>query len=142
MPQLLMNVPALADAALLVLRLVAGGMFALSGYFKLTDPERRQKMARSLEEAKLPRVLTPAVSLAELAGGVLVLLGLLTAIGSVALLIISLGALLTTSIAKAEGEGIGKVENVLYAPEPILCAALLVLLAVGAGTWSLDAMLA
>ena len=141
MPQLLMNVPALADAALLVLRLVAGGMFALSGYFKLTDPERRQKMARSLE-AKLPRALTPAVSLAELAGGILVLLGLLTAMGSVALLIISLGALLTTSIPKAEGKGIGKVENVLYAPEAILCAALLVLLAVGAGTWCLDAMLA
>lgn len=142
MPQLLMNVPALADAALLVLRLVAGGMFALSGYFKLTDQERRKKMARSLEEAKLPRALTPAVALAELAGGVMVLLGLLTAIGSVALLLISLGALLTTSIPEAEGKGIAKVENALYAPEAILCAALLVLLAVGGGTWSLDAMLA
>ena len=40
----LFSVPALGDLALLVLRLVVGGMFAMSGYFKLTDAARKQKM--------------------------------------------------------------------------------------------------
>lgn len=141
MPALLMSLPALADPALLVLRLVMGPMFLLSGFFKLTDAERRKKMAESLSKGGIPPALTPVVSTAELVGGGLVTLGLLTVPGAVVLLAITLGALVTTSIPEAEGQGIHKLENVLYAPEAILTAGLLVLLATGAGGWSVDAML-
>jgi putative oxidoreductase len=141
MPSWLTALPQLADLALLILRLVIGGMFAMSGFFKLTDGERRQKMAESLVKAGVPASLTPAMSAAELVGGVLVLLGLLTVGGAAILLVISLGALVTTSLPKAEGEGIHKLENILYTPEALLAAGLLVLVATGAGGWSLDALL-
>ncbi|NGP16934.1 DoxX family membrane protein [Devosia aurantiaca] len=138
MPAWLISLPALADLALLLLRLVIGLMFALSGWFKLTDPDRREKMAGSLSEAGVPKALTPVFSAAELVGGVLVVLGLLTVPGALMLLVITLGALVTTAIPKAEGEGVHKLEYVLYAPETLLAAGMLVLLAVGAGEWSLD----
>ncbi|SFC00957.1 DoxX family membrane protein [Devosia psychrophila] len=141
MPSWLFSLPALADFALLVLRLVIGLMFAMSGFFKLTNPERRQKMRASLQKAGVPIALTPILSSVELVGGVLVVLGLLTTVGALALLAVGLGALLTTGIPKAEGQGVHKLENVLYAPEAILAAGLLVLLAMGAGGWSVDALL-
>ena len=74
MPAWLFSIPALADLALLLLRLAIGLMFTLSGWFKLTDRERREKMASSLGEAGLPRALTPVVSAAELLGGISVVL--------------------------------------------------------------------
>ncbi|MDB5614912.1 MAG: hypothetical protein JWQ22_2565 [Devosia sp.] len=141
MPSWLFSLPALADFALLVLRLVVGLMFAMSGYFKLTKPERRQKMRDSLQQAGVPVGLTPVMSGLELVGGVLVVLGLLTTVGSLALLVVSLGALVTTGIPQAEGQGVHKLENVLYSPDAILAASLLVLLAVGSGGWSVDALL-
>ena len=141
MPSWPFSLPALADFALLVLRLVIGLMFAMSGYFKLTDPERRQKMGESLQKAGVPIGLTPILSCVELVGGVLVVLGLMTTVGSLALLAVGCGALATTGIPKAEGQGVHKLENVLYSPEAILAAGLLVLLAVGAGGWSVDTLL-
>ena len=100
MPSWLFSLPDLADVALLLLRLVIGGMFAMSGYFKLTDPARKQKMAESLREAGVPTALTPLMSALELIGGLLVVLGLLTALGILILIAISVGALLTTAIPK------------------------------------------
>ena len=137
----LTSVPALGDPALLLFRVVSGLMFALSGFFKLTKSERRQKMAESLGHAGIPAMLTPVVSAAELLAGLGVLLGLWTALAALILLAISAEALLTTSAPQAEGEGIHKLENILYAPETLLAAGLFVLIATGAGGWSLDALL-
>jgi putative oxidoreductase len=141
MPLWLSGLPALADPALLVLRFVIGAMFALSGFFKVTDGERRNKMRESLADAGVPASLAPVFSLVELLGGLGVLLGFFTALSSLGLLAISLGALVTTAIPRAEGKGIHKLENVLYTPEAILAAGLLVLMATGPGGWSLDALL-
>jgi len=141
MPSWLFSLPDLADVALLLLRLVIGGMFAMSGYFKLTDPARKQKMAESLGEAGVPPALTPLMSALELIGGLLVAFGLWTVVGSVLLIVVSIGALVTTAIPKAEGQGIHKLENIIYTPEAIISASLLVLLATGAGGWSIDAAL-
>lgn len=138
MPYWLFSLPNLADLSLLILRLVIGGMFAMSGYFKLTDPARRQKMAESLSQAGVPTTLAPLLSALELIGGLLVVFGLWTVLGSVLLIVVSFGALVTTAIPKAEGEGIHKLENIIYTPEAIISASLLVLLAVGAGGWSID----
>ena len=134
----LMAIPALGDLALLVLRVVIGAMFALSGFFKLTDGERRKKMEDSLANAGMAKGLAPLVSAVELLAGLGVLFGLLTAISALGLLAISLGALITTAIPKAEGAGIHKLENILYTPEALLVAGTLVLMATGPGGWSLD----
>lgn len=138
MPLWLQSLPVLADLALLLLRLAIGLMFALSGWFKLTKEGRREKMAGSLEQVGIPRALTPVVSAGEFVGGVCVVLGLLTVPGALVLLVITLGALVTTAIPNAEGQGVHKLENVLYAPEVPMAAGLLVLVAVGAGGWSVD----
>ena len=130
--------PTLGDLALLILRLVIGLMFAMSGYFKLTDPERKGKMADSLKSAGVSPALTPLFSAGELLGGLGVTFGLLTALSALGLLAITVGALLTVSGPQTEGEGIHKLENLLYSPEMLLAAGLVVLLATGAGGWSLD----
>lgn len=130
--------PALVDFTLLLLRLTIGVMFALSGFFKLAKPERGQKMARSLTDAGLPTGLAPVIALGELLGGVGVVLGLFTLPAALVLFVISVGAMVTTTIPNAKGSGIHKLENLLYAPEAILAAALLALAALGAGGWSLD----
>jgi putative oxidoreductase len=141
MPSWLFSLPNLADPALLILRLAVGGMFAMSGYFKLTYPSRKQKMAESLSEAGVPTTLTPLISALELIGGLLVVFGLWTVLGCALLIVVSIGALVTTAIPKAEGQGIHKFENIIYTPEAIIGASLLVLLAIGAGRWSIDAVL-
>lgn len=138
MPSWLFSIPALTDLALLLVRLAIGLMFALSGYFKLTDPQRKEKMASSLAQAGVPKPLTPLFSAAELLGGISVVLGLWTVPGAVVLLVITIGALVTTAIPNAKGAGIHKLENVLYAPEMPMAVGLLVLVAHGAGAWSLD----
>jgi putative oxidoreductase len=138
MPSWFQSFPALADPALFLLRLAIGLMFALSGWFKLTDPDRREKMAKSLRDAGISPALTPLVSAAEFLGGVLLVLGFLTLPAALLLLAITVGALVTTAIPKAEGEGVHKLENVLYAPEVPMAAGLLLLVAVGAGAWGVD----
>jgi putative oxidoreductase len=138
MPSWFQSFPALADPALFLLRLAIGLMFALSGWFKLTDPDRREKMAKSLRDAGISPALTPLVSAAEFLGGVLLVLGFLTLPAALVLLAITVGALVTTAIPKAEGEGVHKLENVLYAPETAMAAGLLVLVAMGAGAWGVD----
>ena len=138
MPAWLQSLPPLADLALLFLRLVIGLMFALSGFFKLTDAERREKMRSSLQGAGVPPSLAPLLSSLELVGGISVVLGLFTVPGALVLLAISLGALVTTTLPTAEGKGVHKLENVLYSPETLLVAGLLVLVALGAGGRSLD----
>jgi len=138
---LLAAVPALADVALLILRLTVGLMFALSGYFKLTVPERRQKMEASLKSGGMSPGLAPLVSAGELIGGIGVTVGLLTVPAALVLLIISLVAGISVVWPKAEGQSIHKIENVLYSPEALIAVTMLVLLAIGAGSISLDAML-
>ena len=136
-------VPQLIDPVLLVLRLTVGAMYLLSGFFKLTDGARRQRMHKSLTEAGIPApgAMTPVISAGELLGGAGVLLGLFTALSALVLLVISAGALVTTAIPKAEGQGVSRLENVLYTPEALLVAATALLIATGGGNWSLDRLL-
>ena len=74
----------------------------------------------------------------ELIAGLALILGLASALSAAALLAISMVALFTTTLPRTKGEGIHKLENLLYAPEALLCLVLLVLMATGAGGWSLD----
>lgn len=137
----LTHFPPLLDLALLILRLTVGLMFTLSGFYKLTDAQRRASMRESLSTAGFPAMLAVPLALVELMAGLALVLGLAGALSAAALLGISLVAFITTTLPKTEGQGIHKLENLLYAPEALLSAALLVLLATGAGQWSLDAVL-
>lgn len=134
----LTGVPELIDLALLLLRLIIGVMFLLSGYFKLTDPDRRAKMAKSLQTGGFPTGLAVPLSAIELLGGLALILGLLTALAAALLIALTVVALVTVAVKQIKGTGIHWLEDLLYLPETLLIGALLVLLATGAGGWSLD----
>lgn len=134
----LISLPGLIDFALLVARLIIGVMFTLSGYFKLTDPERKAKMAKSLETGGIPTSLTVPLSAIELLAGIGLTLGLLTALAALLLAILTLVALVTVTSKEIKSSGIHWLEDLLYLPETLLMGALLVLVATGAGGWSLD----
>lgn len=137
----LTQIPALTDWVLLLLRLVVGLMFALSGYFKLTKPDRTHSMQQTLTSAGVPAAFARPLSVIEMLAGASLLVGLLSVPSALALLGISVVAFATVTLPNAKGHGIHKLENLLYAPETLLSAALLVLIATGAGDWSLDRLI-
>ncbi|MEP7382639.1 MAG: DoxX family protein [Gemmatimonadota bacterium] len=84
----------------------------------------------------LPGIAGPAVALLEFFGGLALIVGLLTRLASAGLAITMLGAILMVHL----GQGFFNPTGVEF---PLsLLAALLTLVATGAGNWSLDARLA
>lgn len=75
------------DYALLFVRLMAGLVFANSGYRDLKDPSSR---AASIG---LPKALTIFLGVAELAGGIAVMIGVWPQLAAAGLILIMLGAL-------------------------------------------------
>jgi putative oxidoreductase len=75
------------DVALLLLRVMVGIVFITSGWNHLRDPEARSK---DIEQSKGTTIFLGA---AELAGGLGVMLGLLTQLAAIGLILIMLGAI-------------------------------------------------
>jgi putative oxidoreductase len=137
--------PKALDAALLVARLAPGLMFASSGWLKLTRRDRHQAMIESLRKGHIPatRLMARVVPMFELLAGLALALGFCTGLSASILLVISLVALITVTAKEAASEGapLLRLSSLLYTPEVLLIALLLVLLATGPGMWSLDATL-
>ena len=59
-----LGVPALIDFAPLIARVVVGGMFFLSGFYKLFTPAQAEKMSKTMVEAGIaaPRQTAKFVS--------------------------------------------------------------------------------
>jgi len=74
------------DWALLFLRVMAGAIFADSGYEDLKDPEARSK---SIE---MPKSFTIFLGIAEVAGGAGIIVGVLQEFAAIGLILIMLGA--------------------------------------------------
>lgn len=77
----------LTDYGLLLLRLMAGIIFAGSGYADLRDPDARSK---SIGQSK---GFTIVLAVAELAGGIAVIVGVLQQVAAIGLMLVMLGAL-------------------------------------------------
>jgi putative oxidoreductase len=75
------------DLGILLLRLMVAAVFVTSGWSHVTKAEERSK---SIE---LSKGVTILVGLAELAGGLGVLVGLLTQLAAVVLILVMLGAI-------------------------------------------------
>ncbi|MBV8066332.1 MAG: DoxX family protein [Candidatus Eremiobacteraeota bacterium] len=73
--------------ALFFLRLMVGLVFIDSGYNDIRDPETRGK------GIGLPKGVTIFLALAELAGGIAVIIGVLTQLAAIGLILIMLGAI-------------------------------------------------
>ncbi len=75
------------DYGLLLMRLMVGAIFADSGYDDLKDPDARS------QSIGLPKPFTMFLAVAELAGGLAIILGVLQQLAAIGLILIMLGAI-------------------------------------------------
>jgi len=75
------------DYGLLFLRLMAGLIYADSGYNGLKDPEARSK------SIAMPKGFTIVLGIGELAGGIAVIVGVLPQLAAIGLILTMLGAI-------------------------------------------------
>ncbi|CAN5201195.1 hypothetical protein BH09PSE1_BH09PSE1_17140 [soil metagenome] len=135
------GLPFLNEVAPLIARLVVGGMFFLSGAFKLFSAGSAQKMQKTMVEAGIaaPRQTAKFVSVCEFVFGGLLIVGLFGSVAAAVLLAISLVALITVASKSVEGTSFAyRLSSYLDLPETLLMVLLLWLIAVGPGAWSLD----
>ena len=127
--------------AMLLLRLAVGLIFASQGVLKLTDANLGELRFARIGFAH-PAFTAHFVGAFEIICGVLVLVGLLTRLAAVPLLIVISTAIATTKLPELHraGQGFAYMISDARTDFAMLCS-LLVLLAVGAGAWSLDARL-
>jgi len=124
-----------AWAAPLLMRLVVGYVFMLTGWGKLNN---LPQMIQNFTEwgIPFPRILTPFVSGVECFGGVMLILGLFTRIPAVMLAVVMIVA-----IRAAKWDDIDSLETLLGFEEVTYFAAFVWLAIAGPGAISLDRLL-
>ena len=132
--------------AILLVRVLIGLFFAISGARKLFLVVSRQTMYTTLARAKVPfpKLMTYFVSSAEFVGGSVLAAGLLSSLASVALLVDMAVAILTTKLS-AMPKGLSpleRVDNLLYLPEVLYVLIFFWMICSGPGKLSVDYWLA
>jgi len=132
--------------AILLVRVLLGLFFAISGANKLFVASRWQAMYETLVAAKVPfpRPMTYFVSSVEFAGGCLLTVGFLSSLACVALLVNMLVAILTTKLS-AMPKGLSPLnwlDDFLYFPEVLYVLFFVWLICSGPGRFSVDYWLA
>ena len=136
--------PFLNEIAPFVARIAVGGMFFLSGFYKLFTPAQAEKMQKTMVEAGVaaPRQTARFVSVCEFAFGALLIMGLFTSLAALVLLVICVVALVTVASKSVEGASLGyRLSSYFDLPETLLMVILIWLIANGPGLWSLDFVL-
>ena len=131
----------MTDAALLVLRVVLGGIFLAHGAQKLFGAfggPGLKGTAVFFEQIgiKPGRVMAPLAALSEFGGGLLVLVGLLTPLGALAV-----AGTMVVAIAKVHGKNGFFAENGGYEYNLAVIGMAAALVLAGAGAYSVDAAL-
>jgi putative oxidoreductase len=126
------------DLALLIIRVVVGLVFAGHGaqkLFGILGGDGLEGTARSFEAINLRpgRLLAPAAGTAELVGGALLALGLLTPVGAALVTAVMVAAIVTVRLRNGIWATNGGFEY-----ELVLIAAAFALAGAGLGDWSLD----
>lgn len=132
--------------AILLVRILLGLFFAISGGYKLFVGSRTESMYQTLVQAKvpLPRLMTYFVSSVELIGGILLIVGFLTSLASAALMVDMAVAILTAKLAEMP-KGLSPLDwldNFLYLPEVLYIVLFVWLICSGPGRFSIDYVLA
>ncbi|GGI02580.1 DoxX family protein [Arthrobacter liuii] len=132
-----MNKPALTTTALAALRIILGFLFAAHGWQKFNEWTIAGTQA-SFAKMGVPAadVMAPAVAVLELAGGIALVLGILTRVVAALLVVDMLGALFLVHAPAGVFAANGGYELVL-----LLAAASFALALTGAGRLSLDGAL-
>jgi putative oxidoreductase len=119
----------------LIMRLIVGYVFMLSGWAKLNDlPQIIQNFTEW--GIPFPKILTPFVSGVEFFGSIMLLLGLFTRIPAAMLAVVMLVA-----IKSAKWESVDSLETLLGFEEATYFAAFMWLAISGPGAASLDRLL-
>ena len=135
----------LEQYTILLVRVLLGLFFAISGANKLFVADRTKTMYETLVKAKVPfpHLMTYFVSGVELVAGSLLTVGFLSSLACVALLVDMLVAILTTKIS-ATPKGLSPLnwlDDFLYLPE-VYVLFFIWLISSGPGNFSVDYSLA
>lgn len=128
-------------------RMGLGAFFAISGYHKLFCPERHQLIYETMvaDHVPLPRFNSWFVPTVEFAGGLALIVGLLTPLAALGLLVVCIVACAVDGVKRIPAmkplDRADWLDDLLYLPETIYAMFLAVYVFQGAGPWSLDAVL-
>jgi putative oxidoreductase len=140
-----------APAAVILIRFMVGGVFLSEGLQKFLFPDHVGAARFARIGIPSPEVTAPLVGFFEIACGLLVLAGLLTRLAALPLIVIMLGAVISTKIPILLGYGFWgfSLRETAYGgfwgmahearTDYSMLLGSLFLLVVGAGAWSLDA---
>ena len=128
--------------AILLVRVLLGLFFAISGANKLFVASRRQTMYETLVAAKVPspRLMAYFVSGVEFLAGSVLVVGLLSSLACVALTVDMLVAIVTTKLS-AIPKGVSPlnwVDDFLFFPEVLYVLFFVWLICSGPGKFSVD----
>jgi uncharacterized membrane protein YphA (DoxX/SURF4 family) len=126
-----------AGAAVIIIRLMVGGVFVSEGVQKFLYPA--EVGAGRFEKIGFPRpeLVAPFVGCFEIGCGALVLVGLWTRVAAVPLLIVICTAIATTKVPMLVNQGFWKMAHEARTDWSMLLG-LVFLLVVGGGAWSVD----
>ncbi len=132
--------------AILLVRILLGLFFAISGGYKLFVSSRTESMYQTLFKASIPfpRLMTYLVSSVELIAGMLLIVGFLTSLASAALMVDMVVAVLTAKLSTMpQGlSGLDWLDNFLYLPEVLYILFFVWLICSGPGKFSIDYVIA
>lgn len=123
-------------AALLLVRVVMGVAFILHGWPKIQNPTT---WMNAMGGEGIPSFLQALAALAEFGGGIALVLGLLTPLAALGILCQMLGALFLVHFPRGDPFVTGGGPN--YELPLIYLVLAILLIVVGPGRWSLDALL-
>lgn len=135
------------DLALALTRIGVGTFFTISGYHKLVNTERHQRLFRTLVADKVPFPTFNQwwVPCWELIAGLWLAIGFVTAFSAGVLIIICLVATACEACAKVESynpiDWADRLDDWLYLPEVLYVFLLAVNMLAGGGAYSIDAVL-
>jgi len=128
------------SAALILIRLVIGGVFLSEGIQKFLFPAALGVGRFEKIGIPAPEVMAPFVGVVEIVGGVLFLVGFLTRLAAVSLIINMLVAITTTKVPILLKSGFWAMAHEARVDYAMLLGCIFLLIE-GSGTWSLDARL-
>jgi uncharacterized membrane protein YphA (DoxX/SURF4 family) len=136
-----------ADIALTLNRVAVGMFFMFSGYHKLFNAQRHRAFVDELTALHVMalRINQWWVPSVEFAAGSAVFIGLLTPLAALGLLVIVLVAGVTSGRVRIKGyqpiDRADRIDDWLYLPEILYAFMLIMFVSVGAGPYSVDAVI-
>jgi uncharacterized membrane protein YphA (DoxX/SURF4 family) len=147
MMDILFNGIGWTDIAMTLNRIAVGAFFMLSGYHKLFNAERHRTFTDELKALSVPALGFNQwwVPLIEFSAGGGVLIGLLAPLAALGLLVITIVAIATSGRQRIKLykviDATDRIDDWLYLPETLYAFMLIVVISVGAGPYSLDALI-